>query len=90
MTSHANETFWVANRALTPQIRTLARKQYRLWRRNPFHPSLYFKKVADDMWSLRIGRRHRALAACSLPAVGLGSDCVLDLTVTLAASAEIA
>jgi hypothetical protein len=41
----------------------LARKQYRLWRHNPFHPSLHFKKVAEDTWSIRIGMHHRAIAA---------------------------
>jgi hypothetical protein len=60
--SYANQRFWIAYRALEPQIRTLARKQYRLWRNDPFHPSLHFKKVAHDTWSLRIGRNHRALA----------------------------
>jgi hypothetical protein len=63
MTSHANQSFWIAYRSLDPQIRSLARKQYRLWRKDPFHPSLHFKKVADDTWLVRIDRNHRALAA---------------------------
>ena len=62
MTGHANETFWEAFRALTPQIRTLARRQYRFWRRNPLNPPLHFKKVADDSWFVRIGKHHRELA----------------------------
>jgi len=41
----------------------LARKKYRVWRENPNHPSLHFKKVAADTWSVRIGASYRALAA---------------------------
>jgi hypothetical protein len=49
--------------SLEPHIRSLARLQYRLWRKDPFHPSPHFKKMADDTWSVRIGRNHPALAA---------------------------
>jgi hypothetical protein len=38
-----------------------ARAAYRLWRTNPRHPSLRFKKVGD-VWSLRIGGGYRAVA----------------------------
>ncbi len=34
---------------------------YRLWRRNPRHPSLRFKKTGE-VWSIRIGGGYRALA----------------------------
>lgn len=79
MTSHANGTFWEAYRGLAPQIRTLARKQYRLWRKDPFHPSLHFKKVADDTWSVRIGRNHRKLGKRSS---GFGSAIMLATNVS--------
>ncbi len=46
--SRANARFWQAYRQLPPTLRTLARKNYRLWRQNPRHPSLRFKKVGDQ------------------------------------------
>ena len=42
-------------------MRRLARKNFRLWLRDPHHPSLQFKKVGR-YWSARIGLDHRALA----------------------------
>jgi hypothetical protein len=62
MNSHATVDFWHAYQSLKPEIRRLARKQYRIWRQNPFHPSLHFKKIAFDIWSIRIGTNYRALA----------------------------
>ena len=46
---------------LPPDIRRLARKNFKLWLRNPSHPSLHFKKTGD-FWSARVGGNHRALA----------------------------
>jgi hypothetical protein len=46
--------------ALPAGIRSVALKNYRLWRRNPHHPSLHFKRVGD-YWSVRVGAAHRAL-----------------------------
>ena len=63
MKSRANERFWKAYRSLPLDVRMLARKKYRVWRENPNHPSLHFKKVAADTWSVRIGASYRALAA---------------------------
>jgi hypothetical protein len=57
-----HERFWKAYQNLPADIRTLARKTYRVWRDNPRHPSLHFKKVAADAWSIRIGASYRALA----------------------------
>jgi len=61
--SRANQRFWEAYRSLPPEIRLHARRNYRLWRRQADHPSLHFKKVAADTWSVRIGPHYRALAA---------------------------
>ena len=47
--------------ALRLEIQRLARKNFKLWLRDPAHPSLHFKKVGS-FWSARIGRHHRALA----------------------------
>jgi len=40
-----------------------ARKTYRLWRDNPAHPALHFKKLQghDNRFSVRVGLHHRAL-----------------------------
>ena len=44
---------------LPPEIRRLARKNFKLWRQDPRHPSLHFKRVGD-FWSARVGRDYRA------------------------------
>jgi hypothetical protein len=46
---------------LPPEVRTLAKKNFELWVRDPRHPSLQFKKVGK-YWSARVGLDHRALA----------------------------
>lgn len=40
-----------------------ARKSYRLWEKNPFHPSLHFKCIntEENIWSVRITHGYRAL-----------------------------
>jgi hypothetical protein len=48
--------------ALPETIRATADKCFALVKQNPKHPSLNFKCVGDDLWSVRIGRRYRALA----------------------------
>ncbi|MBU1616073.1 hypothetical protein KJ693_12295, partial [bacterium] len=44
-------------------IQRKAHRAYRLWRTNPFAKSLRFKRVseAESIYSVRIGRGHRAL-----------------------------
>jgi len=46
---------------LPAQVQALAVKNYRLWRDNPWHPSLNFEELAPGRWSARIGRDFRAL-----------------------------
>lgn len=53
--------FWVAYGALSLEIKARAGVVYRLWRLNPRHPSLQFKKTGN-VWSIRIGGGYRALA----------------------------
>jgi hypothetical protein len=46
---------------LPEQVRSQARRAYRLFRRNPAHPGLNFKKVEDNnIYSVRIGLGYRA------------------------------
>ena len=43
-------------------IQTKAEKQERLFRVNPFHPSLHTEKIeprAREVWSIRVDRRYR-------------------------------
>jgi hypothetical protein len=58
----ASRAFWDAYDKLPEQVRVLADKNYALLKTNPQHPSLQFKKVGR-FWSVRVGLRHRALAA---------------------------
>jgi len=63
MKSQTLPSFWEAYRALDDAIRRQARKTYRLWVDNPFHPSLHFKCINrnESVWSVRISKNHRAL-----------------------------
>lgn len=63
MRSLATPRFWAAYRELPPEIRVLAQKAYRLFRENPRHPSLNFKKVhdRDPIYAVRITLGCRAL-----------------------------
>jgi len=56
----ATPRFWQAFDKLPPEIMRLANKNYALWRENPSHPGLQFKKVGR-FWSVRVGLQHRAL-----------------------------
>ncbi len=48
--------------ALPPSVRDLANKEFALLKQDPKHPSLHFKRIKDDLWSVRVGRSYRALA----------------------------
>jgi len=56
-------SFWTAYASLDKVIKHRARKAYRLWAKNPFHPSLHFKCInhEEDIWSVRITRGYRAI-----------------------------
>ena len=45
MTSRGTPHFWAAYRGLPSEIRDAAQKAYKLFRENPQHPGLQFKKV---------------------------------------------
>ncbi|MEK6409167.1 MAG: hypothetical protein AABN34_19760 [Acidobacteriota bacterium] len=63
MNSATLPSFWTAYRSLDERVRQTARKAYRLWAENPFHPSLHFKCVnrEESIWSVRITRGYRAV-----------------------------
>ncbi len=65
MTHRATAGFWKRFEAQPERVQTLARKNYRLLREDPRHPSLHFKRLADHdppLWSVRVGRSFRALS----------------------------
>jgi hypothetical protein len=61
--SRVTEDFIACFRQLPDEIKDLARKNYRLWRNNPSHPSLQFKRVnkKEPIYSVRVGIGYRAL-----------------------------
>lgn len=63
MKSEVLPSFWAEYRKLSDGVRESARKAYRLWEENPFHPSLHFKCInqEEDIWSVRVTRGYRAL-----------------------------
>jgi plasmid maintenance system killer protein len=48
---------------LPAAVRRQARDAYRLFKQNPHHPSLKFKKLPphEDLWSVRINNDYRAI-----------------------------
>jgi hypothetical protein len=63
--SELSQDFIERFRALPERVRRTARKNYKLWKANPSHPSLEFKHVkgTKDTYSVRIGIGWRALGA---------------------------
>jgi hypothetical protein len=61
--SRATPRFWTSYRKLPSDTREHARKAYRLFRDNPAHPSLNFKKVhaSEPVYSVRVTRGYRAV-----------------------------
>lgn len=62
MRSLAPAEFWSHYTRLPVPIQVLARRTFAIFKRDPFHPSLHFKPVAGDVWSVRVGRNYHALA----------------------------
>lgn len=63
MNSQTTRSFWKKFDALPAGIRDQARKSYQLWRDDPYHPSLHFKRVhtREPLFSVRVSGGHRAL-----------------------------
>jgi hypothetical protein len=63
MQSRATRRFWRLLSGLAPDVQRDAKRAYRLFRGNPSHPSLQFKKMegVPDVYSVRIGLGYRAL-----------------------------
>ena len=68
---------------LPEAVRAQARKAYRLFRNNPAHPGLHFKKVDDELniYPVRAGLSYRALgelAGSQMTWLWIGSHAVYD------------
>ena len=63
MKSVGTRRFWELFRALPSEVQNLAVKNYQLWRRNPNHPSLRFRRLqgSEDRFSIRVGDHYRAI-----------------------------
>ncbi len=59
--SRGTDEFWRLYHALPAAVRGTARKNYRLWQANAFHPSLHFKSIGRPNWSVRVGDHYRAI-----------------------------
>ncbi len=62
MISRASKRFWRCFDSLPERTQHIARKNFEIWEKDPWHPSLQFKEVKPKLWSVRIGLSHRALA----------------------------
>ena len=63
MNSRLSDDFLACYARLPSSVRTQARRAYRLWRANPSHSGVQFKRVhtTEPIYSARVGRRWRAL-----------------------------
>jgi hypothetical protein len=60
MKSKVDSQFWRRYNALPLQVQKLAHHTFTVWLEDPFYPSLHFKKLKGDLWSVRIGNHYRA------------------------------
>ncbi len=51
-------SFWDQYDLLPPSIKRLAEKNYQLLKQNPKHPSLHFKKIRQQLYSVRVGEHY--------------------------------
>ncbi len=63
MKSHLTTGFIACFERLPERVKHSARRNYRLWRQDPAHPGLQFKRVGrkQEAYSVRVGIGWRAL-----------------------------
>ncbi len=63
MKSRATPKFWKFYERLPRSVQRRARKVYQMWKENPRHPSLHFKRVDDEepIYSARVSDDYRVL-----------------------------
>jgi hypothetical protein len=69
--SLATRRFWNLLHALPVDVQKLAAKNYLLWRQDPSHPSLHFRRLqgSKDRYTVRVGDHYRALGFLTLGTV---------------------
>ena len=67
MISKVRHSFWRAYDRLAPAVKIRAKVAWKLFERDPNHPSLRFKKLQarNDLWSVRINEQYRAIGVRS-------------------------
>jgi len=61
--SSTTPRFWNCFERLPPPMQGMARRKFRLWRADPYHHSLHFKRLTPlSLWSVRVNVQYRALA----------------------------
>ncbi len=65
MKARANRRFWKLYDLLPRDIQKRAAKAYQLWKKNPAHPGLHFKRVDEEesIYSARVTDDFRVLGA---------------------------
>jgi len=65
--SKVRPSFWRAYASLSPEVKARARLAWKIFERDPSHPSLRYKKLQarDDLWSVRVGQQYRAVGVRS-------------------------
>jgi plasmid maintenance system killer protein len=63
LNSFTRPSFWRAYEKLDPRVREAARRAFRLFQANPYHPSLRFKALGgyEQVWSARVNEQYRAV-----------------------------
>jgi hypothetical protein len=63
MNSRVTDDFLANFAGLPDAVKAQARKSYRLWKSDPSHPSLHFKRIHNHeaMYSVRVSKGWRAL-----------------------------
>jgi len=63
LNSRVTDAFLAFFAALPEKVKSQVRKAYRLWRQNPSHPSLQFKRVhaREPIYSVRVSLGWRVL-----------------------------
>ena len=63
MKSKTSDRFWKCYKELPAQTKKEAKKAYREFKKNPFHPGLHFKRIHSTrpIFSLRITKDYRAV-----------------------------
>jgi hypothetical protein len=59
--SKVKSSFWEYLNHLPQPVQSMAREKFRVWQGDPFHPSLQFKEIRTNLWSVRINDNYRAL-----------------------------